>query len=256
MAHQVRGESRWRQATEARAALAAAQKTSKGAPAYSRWINRRLGRHLAAWAHVLGMTPNQVTGVSAVATFTAIVAIAVLPPTPVVSVLAALLLVLGYALDAADGQLARLQGSGSSGGEWLDHVVDAIKVSSIHLVVLVSWFRFYDVDAEWLLVPLAFQVVASVNFFAMILTDQVRRRRRGLAGHFMAGQGTSSVAYSLAVLPTDYGLLCVVFALLAWQGVFIPLYALLLLANAGFVALALPRWYREVAHPAPEPEAA
>ncbi len=41
------------------------QKTSKGAPAYSRFINRRLGRYLAAGAFALRMTPNQVTFVSA-----------------------------------------------------------------------------------------------------------------------------------------------------------------------------------------------
>jgi phosphatidylglycerophosphate synthase len=42
-------------------------------------------------------------------------------------------LVLGYALDAADGQLARLRGGGSSLGEWLDHMIDSAKVVGPHL---------------------------------------------------------------------------------------------------------------------------
>lgn len=230
----------------ARTDLAAAQKSSKGAPAYSRWVNRPLGRYFAAWAYALDLTPNQVTALSAAATFSGIAVIALLPATPVTAILATALLVLGYALDAADGQLARLQGSGSPAGEWLDHVTDAIKVGSIHLAVLISWFRFFDLPPALLLVPIGFQVVASVNFFAMILTDVVRRRMRGVSGHFMAGEGTSSRWYSFAVLPTDYGLLCLVFLLLGWRWPFTTVYVLLFLANALFVALALPRWYREV----------
>lgn len=226
--------------------LGRVQKSSKGAPAYSRWVNRRLGRYAAAVAHVVGLTPNQVTAISAVATFSAIALIGTLEPTAMVSVAAGLLLVAGYALDAADGQLARLQGSGSPAGEWLDHVVDAVKTSSLHLAVLVCWFRFYDVSDVLLLVPLVFQVVASVYFFTMILTDHVRRAGRGLSGHFMAGQGSSSVLYSLAVLPTDYGFLCLALGLLAWPAVFTPLYGFLLVTNAAFVALALPKWYLEV----------
>ncbi len=231
------------------------QKTAKGAPAYSRWINRWMGRRLAAAAAVAGLTPNTVTGLSAVATFAGIGLLALAEPTPVVSVLIGLLLVLGYALDAADGQLARLQGSGSAAGEWLDHAVDAVKTSVLHLAVLVSWFRFTDLDTAWLLVPLGYQVVASVFFFTMILTDQLRRSLRKQTGMFMAADGSSSTAYSLAVLPTDYGLLCVVLGLVAWPAVFVPAYGLLFLANAGFVALALPKWYREIRRLAPAPAA-
>ncbi len=58
------------------------QKTSKGAPAYSRYINRRLGRYLAAAAYALHMTPNQVTLVSATFSYGAIAAIALAGPTP------------------------------------------------------------------------------------------------------------------------------------------------------------------------------
>jgi phosphatidylglycerophosphate synthase len=228
------------------AELGRLQKTAKGAPAYSRWVNRWMGRRLAAAAAVAGLTPNAVTGLSALATFAGIALLALAEPTPVVSVLIGLLLVLGYALDAADGQLARLQGSGSAAGEWLDHAVDAVKTSVLHLAVLVSWFRFTDLDTAWLLVPLGYQVVASVFFFTMILTDQLRRSLRKQQGMFMAADGTSSTAYSLAVLPTDYGLLCLVLGLVAWPAVFVPAYGLLFVANAGFVALALPKWYREI----------
>ena len=48
--------------------LASAQKgAARSAPAYSRFVNRRLGRLLAAWAYRRGLSPNAVTGLSALA---------------------------------------------------------------------------------------------------------------------------------------------------------------------------------------------
>ncbi|OAX67752.1 hypothetical protein A5N15_01010 [Rothia kristinae] len=51
------------------------------------------------------------------------------------AVIAALLFALGYAMDSADGQVARVTGASSPGGEWLDHVVDSVRVPAIHLTV-------------------------------------------------------------------------------------------------------------------------
>lgn len=226
-------------------ALQQAQKTSKGAPAYSRLVNRPFGRLLAASAHVIGLTPNQVTCISAMFTFSAIALIALVEATAVISVAAAGLLVIGYALDAADGQLARLRGGGSVAGEWLDHVVDAIKIACLHTSVLINWYRFEDVSDRSLLLPIAFQVVATIMFFVIILNDQIRRAHRGTSQMLLQGDGSSSTLYSLAVLPTDYGLLCVVLGFMWWQG-FVGLYALLLAANAAFMVLALMKWYREM----------
>lgn len=227
--------------------LRASQKTSKGAPAYSRYINRRLGRYLAAVAFVLGRTPNQVTAVSALCTYTGLVLIAVLRPSLLSAIGVFLLLVVGYALDAADGQLARLRGGGSAAGEWLDHVVDAGKIATLHLAVFICWWRFYDTKPLYLAIPLVFGAVATVLFFAMILTDQLRRAHRGSAEMRLAGEGSSSPLYSLAVVPTDYGLLCLVFVLLSWHQGFMVAYGLLTLANVAFAALALPKWFREIA---------
>jgi phosphatidylglycerophosphate synthase len=228
-------------------ALRRAQKTSKGAPLYSRLVNRPFGRVLAAAANVVGLTPNQVTAISACFTFTAIGLIATLSATPLVSSAVVGLLVVGYAFDAADGQLARLRGMSSPVGEWLDHVVDAAKIASLHLAVLVHWYRFDDERGPVLLLPVAFQIVASTMFFVIILNDHMRRARRGNAHAILQGDGRSSWWYSLAVVPTDYGLLCLVLGLMWWSAGFAVVYGLLLVANIGFLALALPRWFREVA---------
>lgn len=223
-----------------------AQKTSKGAPAYSRLVNRRLGRLLAAAAHTAGLTPNQVTLVSAAFTFAGIAVLATVSPSPAGAAAVCLLLVAGYALDAADGQLARLRGGGSIAGEWLDHVVDAVKIASLHLAVLVNWYRFLDRSDAQLLIPIGFQITASVLFFVIILNDRIRRAQRGTTGTLLAGEGSSSVLYSLAVAPTDYGVLCVAFALLAWEAAFLWVYGALMVANAAFAVLALAKWFREM----------
>jgi len=225
------------------ARLAAAQKRrSPGSPAYSIYVNRPVGRRLAAAAYLAGLTPNAVTAISAAFTFAAIAVIALVPPTPLVGVGIGLLLMTGYALDAADGQLARLRGGGSRAGEWLDHVVDAAKLSSLHLAVLVAWFRFVDLPSPaLLLVPLGFAIVAAVLFFAMILNDFLRHRDGGTRAP-PEGGGIRSIL----VLPTDYGVLCIAFLAFGAPVVFVPLYALLFAANAAYALLALPKWFREM----------
>jgi hypothetical protein len=50
----------------------------------------------------------------------------------------------------------------------------------------------------------------------------------------------------LLKLPTDYGLLCVIFILLGITSWFVVVYTLLALAMVGYTALVLPKWYRDV----------
>lgn len=226
-------------------ALAAVQKPIKGAPAYSRFINRRLGRLIAAQAFRLGMTPNSVTAISATFSFAGILLLAIVRPNLGLGIAVCACLVVGYAFDAADGQLARLRGGGTPSGEWLDHIIDATKISSLHLAVLVSAYRFLDLPAGWLLVPIGFTVVAAVMFFGMTLNDQLRRQQEARSGKAIE-RGSTSLFRSLSVIPTDYGLLCVVFVLLAVPHLFFWVYALLFFANAGFMALAYFKWFRDM----------
>lgn len=226
--------------------LAFAQKArGRGAPAYSIYVNRPLGRRLAAGAHLAGLSPNAVSLVSAVFTFGAIAVIATAPPTVPVGVLVALLLVMGYAFDSADGQVARLRGGGTAAGEWLDHVLDCLKCSTLHLAVLIVMFRHFELSTElWLLVPLGFSAVSAVSFFATILNDQLTTRHGGATA--AKGSKTSTPWRSLAGLPTDYGLFCVVFVILGWQDVFLVVYLLLFLANLGYLSLASVKWFNDM----------
>jgi hypothetical protein len=97
-----------------------------------------------------------------------------------------------------------------------------------------------------LLVPIGYQVVASALFFTMILNDQIRRSHRGSTEMLLQGDGDSSTLYSLAVAPTDYGLLCLVFALRFWETGFTWVYGAMFAANAAFLLLALGKWFREM----------
>lgn len=225
--------------------LGRAQKgAARGAPAYSRFVNRRVGRILAAAAYKMGLSPNQVTGVSALHTFVGIALLMVLEPSWWLGIVVMFLLVLGYAWDSADGQVARLTGQGSPAGEWLDHIVDAIKVITLPLALLVALFRFELVDSVWLLVPLINAVTSSVMFFAMILTEQLRRAH-GVTSIAGTG-GRMPWLRSVMALPTDYGVLCLTFVLYGATTLFLTIYGLVTLAAVLFLVLALPKWFRDV----------
>ena len=224
--------------------LSAAQKTAaRGAPAYSRYINRRLGRLLAAAALRAGLGPNAVTGISAAFTFAGIALLVLFPPSAAVGVGVALCLVVGYAFDSADGQVARIQGSGSPAGEWLDHMVDAVKTSLLPLALAVGLYRFDAVDHAWLLVPLGAAVVSAVLFFCMILTEQLRRHAGRVS---VAAPDGRSWLRSLLVVPMDYGVLCLSFVLYGALPVFLTVYTLIFAATAGFLVLASVKWFREL----------
>lgn len=226
------------------ARLASAQKgRASGAPGYSIYVNRPIGRLLAAVAYKIGLTPNQVTVVSAIFTFAGIAIIALAPIDWWSGVLAWLLLALGYAWDSADGQVARLRGGGSLAGEWLDHFVDALKISSLHLAVLIGLSRVEGLASAWLLVPIAFTVVANTTFFAMILNDLLKGRRGVASAHT---QGGGSALRSIILLPTDYGVLVLAFVAWGWPPVFLVLYTLLFVAAALFLLLAAVKWFRDM----------
>jgi phosphatidylglycerophosphate synthase len=226
--------------------LAAAQKgRGRGAPAYSLYVNRPVGRVLAAAANVVSLTPNHVTVISACFTFLGVVLIATVPASLPLGVVVWLLLAIGYAWDSADGQVARLRGGGSPAGEWLDHVIDSGKIVALPLAVAIGAYRFFALPSvAWLLVPLGLAVVGTVSFFGMILNDLLRAREHAPQSVELGG---STLARSLLGLPTDYGILCLSFVLWGWPAGFIAVYSLLAICALAYLVLALPVWFRKMA---------
>jgi phosphatidylglycerophosphate synthase len=226
--------------------LAAAQKpAARSAPAYSRFVNRRLGRYLTAWAFRAGLTPNAVTAISAVWTFAALILLVVFPPSWILGIGVAIMLLVGYAFDSADGQLSRLTGRSSPAGEWLDHMVDATKVVSMPLALGLGFYLHSSTPVAWLIVPLISTIVSSVLFFGMILTEQLRRQH-GRVSLAADAPGRPSWLRAVIVLPMDYGVLCLSFVLLGWLPGFLVLYTLIVLATTLFLFAAAVSWFREL----------
>lgn len=236
--------------------LSSAQKTAApGSPPYSVYVNRPVGRLAAAAAFRAGLTPNTVSAISFSFTGAGILLLAVAPANAWVGLSVWLALAVGYVLDSADGQVARLTGGGSMAGEWLDHVLDSIKIPSLHLAVLLSLFRNFELGKAWLLIPVGYTIVASVSFFAMILNDQLKTRHTLRTGTPVQATTRRSGIRSLMLAPTDYGVLCLVFLTLGFHTVFLTLYAAFFAANAAHLLLASRKWFADFQRLAAPPAA-
>jgi len=225
----------------ARSRLSGAQKSNASVPAYLRFVNRKAGGLLAALAYALRLTPTQVTLLSSAVSFCGIAVLVLHEATVPAGIAVSLLLLLGYALDSADGQLARVRGGGSRAGEWLDHVADVAKISSLHSAVAIAVLRCFELDSLlYLAVPVVFLVANVTQFFGMMLRDKltvVDPARRGPAG-------SSSLLVSLILLPLDHGTLALAFLVLGLHTLFLWCYGLLALATVVFAARSLTKAYR------------
>jgi phosphatidylglycerophosphate synthase len=240
----VRGDSFAQRFALARRRLADAQKPNAAVPAYLRYVNRKAGGWLACLAFAARLTPTQVSLLSATASLAGLVVLAAAPATALVGIVVAAALALGYALDSADGQLARIRGGGTVAGEWLDHVLDIAKTTVLHSCVVIALYRQFAIDPRWLLVPLAFLLAQATTFFATMLRDALRMQ----AGLSRQPPSThASFRSSLVLLPVDHGTLCWTFALLGWHDGFLSVYTALAVVAVLFGARALARGYRGLA---------
>ncbi len=218
-------------------------KPSKGVSLYSRWVNRPAGRVLAVAAEQIGLSANAVTVVSAVLTAVAIAILVLVSPVWWSGLLVALLLALGFAFDSADGQLARMTGTSSAAGEWLDHVVDAAKLVSLHAAVLVGWYQYLPEHGSWLVLPLIYQFVAVVTFSGLTTAALLKRLQRTGAA---APAGRPSTARAIALVPADYGVLCWCFVLWGVPELFVLVYTVVLVMNAVILVAFLVKWFDEL----------
>jgi len=150
------------------------------------------------------------------------------------------LLQLGFAFDAADGQLSRLRGTSSPAGEWLDHVVDSARHLLFHVAVMIGLFRFTDVPDAVLLLPMGFALVSSVRFFAQILAEQLARRDP------MAGPESVPRFGTWIQAPSDTGFNNLLVLLWPWTTVFIASYGVFAATNAVLLLATVVRRYREL----------
>lgn len=217
-----------------------AQKSGAGVPAYTRWVNRRLARGVAAGAATAGLTPNAVTMLSAALSAAGLALMIAVGPTWWSALMTGALLAAGYVFDSADGQVARLTGASSPAGEWLDHVVDAIRTPAIHLTVAIA-VLLHRPDLLWLaVVAVLFTVMSVGQFMSQILAEQLVRNSGGEAAE------SNGARKSLLLLPTDTGVLCWSFALWVVPPVFGVVYAALFVVNLVHTAASMRRKYRKL----------
>jgi phosphatidylserine synthase len=225
----------------ARSRLAGAQKSSASTPVYLRFVNRKAGGVLAAAAYALRLTPTQVTLASSATSFTGIAVLALHRSSMLTGVVVSVLLLLGYALDSADGQLARVRGGGTKAGEWLDHVADIAKISSLHSAVAIAMLRFFELDSElYLALPVAFLVANVTQYFGMMLRDQLSRAKPVPPD----AAGSSSLLVAWLLQPLDHGSLGLAFLVLGMPTLFVWCYGFLALCTVLFAARSLTKAYR------------
>ncbi len=151
------------------------------------WLTGSLAYRLGAWLAVLasrmGLSPN---AVSVLSLLTAVLAAGLAVLIGYGDLMAALvlfvLLHLAYALDCADGVLARVTGTGSSFGGILDKAIDTLVGISVPLVLAIGVLLQPGVNVErilWVLVPLVLLVSARMSLVvAMWLREAVEKRER------------------------------------------------------------------------------
>jgi phosphatidylglycerophosphate synthase len=219
--------------------LETAQKPGAGVPAYTRWVNRRVARVFAAIFGQIKASPSFVSVLSILFTLAGLAGFLLLQQvSPVLAgFVAAFLLAVGYALDSADGQLARLQGTSSLQGEWLDHTLDAVRLPAVHLAIAVGFLMSH---VTWAAVAAAaFSVLASASFLSQnvggLLRDNAKVERTEVRRF-----------QSWILLPTDPGVLCWVFVLWGVLPLFVIAYVALMAANVAHIALSSRRRWREL----------
>lgn len=227
--------------------LRLAQKAKKGVPLYSLYINRPAGRVVAAALRNSAITPNQVTITGAVLTYGALLWLAFGAGADAGSAVVGLVLAVGFVLDSADGQLARLQGRSSKLGEWLDHVLDSGRIVVLHGSVFCFLLRTSTLPV----LPIAvlcgvFLLASSTIFFAGSLFDQLIRN--AATAPSTGSRGTAaSLKRSVLMLPVDYGTTCLLLVTVPWARFFLPGYAALALLHCLFGAAYVTKCFRGLA---------
>lgn len=230
------------------ASMASAQKKRHGASLYLLWVNRPLGRLLAAIAYKRNLTPSAVTLAGGVITYAACGVIAINGESQLWAIVAAIALMIGYALDSADGQLARISGKTSLSGEFLDRCIDMGKFVLLHASIVAVLLRSDEVSGP--LVGLAGTVFLAslvVQSFASILRTELSKRKpsdvlRSNASEYGLKDRFKSVFY----LGKEYGTVCVFVAFLPLSVPFFTGYVILALITLGTALLFVVKWHGEL----------
>lgn len=182
------------------------QKSGPGTPAYTRYVNRFFGRVLTALVSIFNISPNSVTLISGIITYSAFILLLIIDLTIVYSIGFVFLLIVGYALDSVDGQLSRLKKQGSNFGEWFDHTLDAIKIPLGHATAILLIVTSLEVNEYYLIYFLVILSVSGGVFLSGILKSKLIKTDSN-----KTNQNNDSFIKSILMLPVDYGTFMLLF---------------------------------------------
>jgi phosphatidylglycerophosphate synthase len=211
---------------------------NRGGGLFTETFDQRLGAVFALAAYRLGLPPTALTAANLVLGVATSVAV-VLTAGPVaaghlpawlVGVLAFLVWHVAYALDCADGQLARVAGSGSAAGARVDVLVDvAVQISLVAAVGSVA-------VAQRASTPVWLVAVFAASWMVNLVTSVMAKE--GTNESLVA---SSSLPVRVVKLVRDYGamlfLICLVLAV--WPAGMIWVMVLFSLVNCLFLVASI-----------------
>jgi phosphatidylglycerophosphate synthase len=133
-----------------------------------------LAERLAEALEPTSVRPNALTLAAAALMLTAAILVAFAGTGVAPAIASSLALALALILDTADGRLARLQGTSSAFGRWLDQVLDELADIALHLSI--AWSAFASSGQPfWLLLGMIY-VSGKYMFVIQSLTGEVLER--------------------------------------------------------------------------------
>jgi phosphatidylglycerophosphate synthase len=142
-----------------------------------------LADRMAEWLRPSAVRPNAVTLLSAVLMLSAAAIVSAGFTDWAARVSVALALALALVFDTADGRLARLQGTSSAFGRWLDQVLDELADMVLHAAI--AWAAFArDGWPGWLLLGVLYASSKYLFQVQSLLGEELEREmeRAGAAG--------------------------------------------------------------------------
>jgi phosphatidylglycerophosphate synthase len=190
-------------------------------------------KYVAWWASRRGLSPNQVTLASLAVAVVAAACCAAGARWGYVA--GAVLLQVSFGLDCADGQLARLTGTFSEFGGWLDAMVDRLKEYAVYAGLAVGSARAGD--DVWLLAVAALVLQTlrhAVDFSWSVTPASTSAVEEGVARRAAGRRRRWHWARKVAILPIGerWALISVLAALTRPRVVFVVLIAAGVLAGA------------------------
>jgi phosphatidylglycerophosphate synthase len=193
-------------------------------------------KYVAWWASRRRLTPNQVTMASLAVALLAAACCAVGARWGYVA--GAVLLQLSFGLDCADGQLARLTGTFSEFGGWLDAMVDRLKEYAVYAGLAVGSARVGDDVWPLAVTALVTQTLRhAVDFSWSVTPASTAAMQEGAALRAAGRRRRWHWARKVAILPIGerWALISVLTALTSPRVVFVVLIAAGVLAGVYMV---------------------